>query len=225
MNGASPSDERRNTGGRPSSFTASSKIPDAFVGDWNESGYCDSDFTSESSLSITAQYITFYEFSCRPEQVHVTGRRLTCTAVCEGEGNTWRENLTFELITDDLLADIESDGSRFNRVRCAPAPTVAGDTDHDSRARSATPSSGVVYIPARRYRQGAKGMRLLAERPRRGDWLPRSGVGARADALASRARCSGDGTADTRRWSAGHTLPRWSVGARRAPGPGCNCSR
>jgi hypothetical protein len=50
---------------------------------------------------------------------------------------------------------------------------------------------------------------------RRGDWLPRSGVGARAGAPASRARCIGDGTADTRRWSAGHTLPRWSVGARR----------
>jgi hypothetical protein len=48
------------------------------------------------------------------------------------------------------------------------------------------------------------------------EYLPNlSSVGARADAPASRARGVGAGTGDTRRWSAGQTLPRWRVGARR----------
>jgi hypothetical protein len=86
----------------------------------------------------------------------------------------------------------------------------------------------LIVIPAKRYLQEAQGMRLLSHGTNGAAWATGSNAAAWEQGQTlqhSRARCIGDGTADTQRWSAGHTLPRCSVGTRRAPGPGLNRGR
>ena len=105
----------------PVQATGPTRVPPAFLGEWNYDLPACGKGTDDSRLHITPNSLRFWESSgpILSVKVHST-REISLTARLSGEGETWTTDLRYRLSADGKeLADItEGETDPFVRKRC-----------------------------------------------------------------------------------------------------------
>ena len=104
-----------------SAKSASLKLPDSFIGEWNDDPTACGTGTSDSRLVVGPTRISFYESDARVLSTQVNNsREIKVWTSSSGEGSTWKSDMTLVLSPSGQELTVVSGDDSVTRSRCPP---------------------------------------------------------------------------------------------------------